>query len=52
MEVTVDCRGRSEVGVAIVDIVERGGEVLVGGIEVSVEEGSLELGLELGIPPP
>ena len=51
-EVTLGCGGRPEVGVVVVGVIERGEEVSVGGMEVSVEEGSHELRLELGLPPP
>ena len=46
------CGGRSEGGAAVVGIIERGEEVPIGGMEVSVGEGSHELRLELGLPPP
>jgi hypothetical protein len=45
----VNCGGMSELGVAVVGV-GRGEEVTVGGVEVSIDEGSLELRLEL--PPP
>jgi hypothetical protein len=44
--------GRSEAEAAVVGVIERGEEVSVGGMEVSVGEESRELRLELGLPPP
>ena len=51
-EVTLGCGGRSEGEAAVVGIIERGEEVPIGCMEVSVGEGSHELRLELGVPPP
>jgi hypothetical protein len=46
------CGGRSGLEVAVVDIVERGEEATVCGVEVSVGEESLELRPELELSPP
>jgi len=43
----VGCGGRLEVGIVVVCVVEE-----VSGMEVSVEEGGLELRLGLELPPP
>lgn len=50
-EIKVGCGGRSEAGVAVVGVVKRGEDVSGSGVEVNVEEGSLEIEPELGISP-